>query len=184
CVLSLLIAILTALLFVAIYAIVRLSTRSQLVAVLAVAFGGTLYAYGQPDFYTAFPSTGVLRFGPPWLIVLLAVWAAHTASDTVRRRLEVATLVLVGIASVWSGESGVYCLGTAAVIALLDAFVADAGFAARVRDALRRLALLVGVYVAGIALFSVATRIGSGDWPHWGTYIDFVRLYTTGGLGA
>ena len=36
----------------------------------------------------------------------------------------------------------------------------------------------------GVLLFIALTRMATGAWPHWGPYTDFIRLYTTGGLGA
>ncbi len=183
-VLTLLLTTLTALVFAAIYTIVRISTQSQLLGVLCVAVAVTLYVFGQPDFYTAFPSTGALRFGLPWLVTLLAVLGAKTSEPRVGRRLDAAVIVLVGLASVWSGETGIYCLGTACAMACLDAAMAAAPVAKRTRSAALRLARLGGVYALGILLFTVITRAAAGHWPDWGVYIDFVRLYTTGGEGA
>ncbi|MHB8689900.1 MAG: hypothetical protein ACYDHH_01515 [Solirubrobacteraceae bacterium] len=183
-VLTLLLAGITALLFAVIYVVVRLGTRSQLVAALAVLIAGTLYVFGQPDFYTGFPSTGALRFGLPWIVVLLSVAAARVSEPRTRQWLERAVLVLVCAASVWSGEAGVYCLGTACAVACLDgASIAESG-ARRARRAAVRVLPLLGAYLLGILTFSEITLLAAGDWPHWGPYIDFIRLYTTQGEGA
>jgi hypothetical protein len=183
-VLTLLLITITALEFAAIYTIVRISTRSQLLGVLCIAVGVTLYVFGQPDFYTAYPSTGALRFGLPWLVIVLAVLGAKTNDRRVGRRLDAAVIVVVGLASVWSGETGVYCLGAACAIACLDAAMMPAPVAERARSAARRLARLAGAYVLGILLFTLTTRGATGHWPDWGVYLDFIRLYTTGGVGA
>jgi hypothetical protein len=183
-VLTLLLITLTALVFAAIYTIVRIATRAQLLSALCVAVAVTVYVFGQPDFYTAFPSTGALRFGLPWLVIVLAVLGARASEPLVGRRLDAAVIVLVGFASVWSGETGIYCLGTACAIACLDATMIAAPAARRVRSAARRLGRLVAAYVLGILLFTLITRAAAGHWPEWGVYLDFVRLYTTGGEGT
>lgn len=181
---TLLLIVLTALVFAAIYAIVRIATRSQLLGVLCIVVAVTLYEFGQPDFYTAFPSTGDLRFGLPWLVILVAVLGAQAGKPRVSRRLNAAVIVLVGLASIWSGETGVYCLGAACAMACLDAATMAAPAATRVRSAASRVARLGAAYALGILLFTLVTRLAAGHWPNWGVYLDFIRLYTSGGEGA
>jgi hypothetical protein len=183
-VMTLLLITLTAAVFAAIYTIVRISTRSQLLGVLCVLVAVTLYVFGQPDFYTGYPSTGALRFGLPWLVILLSVLGAKTSDPRRRRRFDAAVIVLVGLASVWSGETGIYCLGAACMIACLDTAALAISATERARLGAFRLARLLGAYGLGILLFTLITRVAAGHWPQWGIYIDFVRLYTTGGVGA
>jgi hypothetical protein len=92
--------------------------------------------------------------------------------------------VVVGAAAAWSGETGVYCLGTASAIACLDAATLESAPGARFGAAIRGVARLLAASVCGVLLYTGLTRAATGVWPHWGSYIEFIRLYTTGGLGA
>ncbi|MDQ6835029.1 MAG: hypothetical protein M3016_02475, partial [Actinomycetota bacterium] len=99
------------------------------------------------------------------------------------RLLEGLVLVVVGVSAAWSGESGVYCLGTACAIACLDAAVLESGPAARYRAAVLSVTRLLAASLCGVLVFTCLTRASTGVWPHWGSYFEFIRLYTTGGLG-
>ena len=108
---TLLLSALTSVLFGAIYVVLRLSTRSQVIAITGLVVAVVLDAFGQFDFYTYFPSTGVLRFGLPWLVILL--WVAGAGAEQRARVFDILLLATVAVAAAWSGETGVYCLGTA-----------------------------------------------------------------------
>ena len=178
---TLLLSALTALLFAAVYVVLRLSTSSQIVAIAGLVVAVVLNIFGQSDYYTYYPSTGVLRFGLVWLVILLSVAAA---SSTRRARLlDVLVLVVVGASAAWSGESGVYCLGTACAIACIDAATLESGRGARYSAAIHGVSRCLAASVCGVLLFTGLTRAATGVWPHWGAYADFIRLYTTGGLG-
>ncbi len=178
---TLVISTLTTLLFVGFYVVLRWSTRSLPIAVCGVAVAVLLDVFGQIDYYTYFPSTGVLRFGLSWLVLFCALAAAKT--ERFRRLFEVAVFVIVAVAAVWSGEAGVYCLGTAVVLAWLDAAVVEASGRERLRIGVLRTARLVAASVFGLAAFTVATRVAAGAWPDWGGYLEYIRLYTVGGFG-
>jgi hypothetical protein len=180
---TLLLALGSSLLFVCIYAVLRLSLSSQLIAVLGVATAVIAYIYAGTWQYVDYPSTGVLRFGPAWLIVLLAVAEARTNSAVRSTLLQWSLLAVVGAAVVWSGEAGVYCMGTAVAIALLDSATLDAPLRARAHAAVRSVLAIVAAALIALMLFTVLTLVFTGSWPDWGPYIAYVRLYTTGGLG-
>ena len=181
--LQLLISTLTALQWVAIYGVVRMGTKSQLAAILAVVVGIWVFLSDPYGVFSDYPSVGVLRFGLPWLVVLLSVGSALIRGDRRRRYLDVAVLVIIAIAAEWSGETGIYCLGTGCAIACVNAAASSAPLMQRARAGVRSIARLLGAYVLGILLFTVITRLAAGRWPDWGPYVDFLRLYTTGGLG-
>ena len=67
---TLLLSSMTAALLVVIYLVLRWSSQSLLVAATGLVSIVALCIFGQIDFYSYFPSTGVLRFGLPWLIIL------------------------------------------------------------------------------------------------------------------
>jgi hypothetical protein len=179
---TLLLSALTAVLFAIVYVVLRLSTSSQVLAIAGLFVAVVLNVFGQSFYYTYFPSTGVLRFGLVWLVILLSVGATRSARG--ERRLDFLVLIVVGAAAAWSGETGVYCLGTACAIACIDAATLDSAPGARFGAAIRGVGRLVGASVCGVLLFSGLTRVATGVWPDWGSYIGFIRLYTTGGLGA
>jgi hypothetical protein len=179
---TLLLSALTALLFASVYVVLRLSTNSQVVAIAGLVVSVVLNVFGQLSNYTVYPSTGVLRFGLVWLVILLSVGAARSARH--ERLLDVLVLVVVGAAGAWSGETGVYCLGTACAIACIDAATLDSAPGARFRAAIRGVARIFGASACGVLLFTGVTRAATGVWPQWDSYIEFIRLYTTGGFGA
>ncbi len=178
----LLLSLLTVLLSAVIYVILRWSTESLLIATVGLAVAVSLYVFEEPAYYTYYPSTGVLRFGLPWLVILWSLASARTARH--RRLFDALVLATVAVAAVWSGEAGVYCLGTAGALACLDAAVVEASGRERLRMAVRRIAQLVAASLFGLLAFTLLTRVAAGAWPNWGAYLDYIRLYTTGGLGA
>jgi hypothetical protein len=177
-----LLSVLTVLFSAVVYVILRWSTESLLIAIVGLAVAVSLYVFEEPSSYTYYPSTGVLRFGLPWLVILWSLAAARTARH--KRLFDVLVLATVAVAAVWSGETGVYCLGTASAIACLDAAVAPAGRRERLGMAARRIAQLLAASIFGLLAFTLVTRVASNAWANWGAYLDYIRLYTTEGLGA
>ena len=183
-VLSLVIALGTSLLYLCIYAVLRLSIESRLIAVLGGLTAVVIYIYAASWWlYIDYPSTGVLRFGPPWIVVLLAVAAARASNPAVARRLTVGQFAVVSLAAVWSLESAAYSVGAALAIALLDSAALDAPLSARGTTAVRRVLTLAASCAGALLLFMVLTRVFAGHWPDWGPYLSFVSEYTVGGLG-
>jgi hypothetical protein len=180
---TLLLSALTVLLYLAIYVILRWSTGSGWLAAAGVAVAAALNLYAPPDFYTSYPSTGVLRFGLAWLVILTGFAAARATGrrHTIRQS---GHLVVVGLAAIWSAEAGAYCLGAALAWALYGVVLTNGGWRERLRLAARRTAALLGAYAGAILAFSIVTAAASGVWPHWGTYLKYLSLYTVGGFGA
>lgn len=179
---TLLLAALTVLLFAVVYIILRWSTGSLLVAAIGLAAVVVLDMFGQAGFYTYFPSTGVLRFGLPWLVIMCSLGAARTEHR--RRWYDATGLAVVAVAVVWSGEAGAYCLGTASVLACLDAALIAGSARQRMVGAARRVALLVIVSAASLLAFTLVMRVATGVWPEWAGYLEYIRLYTVGNFGA
>ncbi len=162
---NLLLSALTTLWFVGFYVALRWSTESLLIAACGTAVAVLLNIFGHFEFYVCYPSIGVLRFGLPWLVVLFSLAAVRKARH--RRQFDALVLVVVAVAAVWSGETGVYCLGTAVVLACLDAAVTDASGRERLRIGARRTAKLLAASVGGLAAFTLLTRAAAGAWPDW-----------------
>jgi hypothetical protein len=177
-----LLSILTVLFSAVLYIILRWSTESQLIAIAGLAVAVSLYVFEEPSSYTYYPSTGVLRFGLPWLVILWSLASARTVRH--KGLFNVLVVTTVAVAAVWSGETGVYCLGTASVIACLDAAITEASGRKRLQMGARRIVQLLAASIFGLLAFTLVTRVVSGAWANWGSYLDYIRLYTTQGLGA
>ncbi len=179
---TLLLSAWTALLFTVVYVVLRWSTESLLIALVGLAVAVVLGTFGTVGYYPWAPSTGVLRFGLPWLVILFSLASARTTTH--KQLFDALVFTTVAVAAVWSGEVAVYCLGTAVALALLDAAIADVGARKRVRMAVRRIAQLVATSASALLIFTLLTRAFAGVWPNWGAYLYYISLYTTGGLGA
>ena len=129
-----------------------------------------------------YPSTGALRFGIPWVLVMVVAVRARSTKEGLG--LEATMLALVGVASFWSVETFIYTAGTYLAVLTLDAVYVSLGWADRLRYCTRRLATLAGILISAQALFAVATRIWSKSWPEWGGYIAYIRLYSYGKFGT
>jgi hypothetical protein len=171
----------TTLLFVGLYVVLRWSTESLPIAVSGVVVVVILDVFGQINGYAFYPSTGVLRFGLPWIVILCSLAAARTARH--RRLFDAAVLVTIAFATVWSGEAAVYCVGTAVVLACVDAAVTDASGRERLRIGALRTARLLAASVGGLVSFTLVTRVAAGAWADWGGYIEYIRLFALGKYG-
>lgn len=180
---TIVLAIATALVFACIYLILRFALRSQMIAVVGAVCAAFVYVYSIGLWqYADYPSTSVLRFGLPWLVALSSV--AVCGSDGRRRKIfRCSVFALIGVAAMWSAETGMYSLGCACAVALVDCFSLEVAVRARSLAALREVALLIGCAVAGLLLLSLATLIFAGQLPDWGPYIALIRLYTLSGFG-
>jgi hypothetical protein len=176
---ALVLSALTILEFVMLYAIVRIAGRSQLVAVLASAVAIVFVLDGQLQSFDVYPSTGPLRFGLPFVVILLETLAAR-ASDG-GHRLRLASAAVTALASLWSFETFAYTLAAYLGVAALETVADRTSWRDAVRD---RLLPLVAFIVPAHALFAVGTRLASGSWPAWGTYLDIIRLYSVKGFGS
>lgn len=174
--LTLIIVALTIALYLCVYAILRLAGVGQVLAVLtvAVATAGNLFA--PLDVYVAYPSNTPLRFGLPYLVILFAVVGARHPARA--RPMRIAVLVVTGIGATWSFETFAYCGGTYGALVLVEAIHAGTHV---VRRILRGAALGLAVSAAAVALLSLITYILSGSLD-WGTYFEYIRLYTFDGF--
>ena len=178
--LALLVCLLTAAQYVAAYWIVRLARGGPMTAAAALLVAvvvAVLAGYGSPAF---FPSTGGLRFGLAFLLVLIAVVSARRSPGA--NPLPVAGLVVVGVAALWSFETLVYALAGAVAIAALDAAIRAPSLEEAARLGGRHLTRLGLAVVAAHVVFAVATLALGGSWPDWGWYVDYLREYSRAGL--
>src|SRR5213076_1586792 len=100
--------------------------------------------------YAIYPSVTPLRFGVPYLIILVAVLAARRERHA--RAGRYAMLALIALAAAWSFETWAYSAATFGLIAVVDAV--GEGRAA-VRVIALRAAQGMAASVLGIALVSL-----------------------------
>jgi hypothetical protein len=174
--LSLIIIALTVGVYLCVYASLRLAGVGQVLTMLtlAVAAAGNLFA--PLDVYISWPNDSPLRFGMPYLIVLLAIAAGRYPARA--RALRIATLAVLAVSAAWSFEVFVYCGGTYGALVLVEALAAGTEIARRVaRGALLGLA----ASAAGVALLSLLTFTVGGSLE-WGPYFEYLKLYSFEGF--
>lgn len=175
--LLLLVGFCTALGAITMFSVLRIATRS-----LAWATAGAFCAAVAGPFATMersfqFPSTGFLRFGPTWLMVLALVLAYRF--DRLRWRPMAVACLLLGVSSIWSFEAAFYSTGTFTVTVLAVAWSNR-----RLRDAWPPLAAGAVAIFASMFLFVAMTALGRGELANPGGYLDFIRLYSSSGFGT
>lgn len=173
---SLIVTAWTAAQYVLIYATLRLAIRSQ---VLVAAIVGTAIVSQLlgPDFTAVtLPSTSALRFGLTYLVIALAVLAAHY--PTRARALRILQIVVVGVSAVWSFEALIYTGAAFGLIVIVTELGAGPGAVRRVvRTGLIAAGAVVGAVLA-YSGWSLATH-GNVDW---GPYLEYVKLYSLDGF--
>jgi hypothetical protein len=164
--------------FALVYGVLRLACRSQLVAVigLSVALVANLAVPLLP--YIAYPSTGPLRFCLPWLVIFAAALRARKASH--RLVLEIAMLLTVGAAAVWSAETFVYTLAAYAAIVVFSLEPVTE----RSLHVAKRLGAALVVAFLSFGATSALVLVIAGDWPRWTDYLSLVTLYAMHGFGS
>jgi len=173
--LALLASFLTALQYAVAYSVMRLGGCPRTLAVPTITAGVIGLLLGSIGSPADFPSTGGVRFGIPWLVVLLAVsWARWPRARPVLRS---AAIGFVAIASVWSFETFVYTSFAFATVVAFEALTLDRGSVrALVRDALVTAACCAAAHF----VLALGTRLLAGSWPDWSTYLAFLSAYAGG----
>jgi len=175
--LALLVGLLSALQYALVYGVMRLGGCARTLAIPAIAAAAVGLLLGSIGSPADFPSTGGLRFGIPWLVVLLAVlW---TRCPRGRRILRGAATGLVGVSSIWSFETFVYTGAAFAAVAAFEAAALGPGHR-RVRALSRDLLMAASCCAVAHLLLAVGTRAFAGDWPDWSTYLALLRFYAVG----
>jgi hypothetical protein len=167
--------------FTLVYSVLRIACRSQAVATVGLVAAVVVNLVGTVPPYVAYPSTGPLRFGLPWVVILAGALCARPGAP--RRLLEAMMLAAVGVSAVWSVETLLYSLA-AYTGAVLVAEPEPLNAGAQHLRIVRRITLAVAVSVAAVAATSTIIRIEAGTWPDWSGYLSLVTLYATRGLGS
>jgi hypothetical protein len=170
-------ALLTALFYIAGYAVLRLAGVGRLLAAAAIAVGVVAFVYSFQFFVGQLPEEGPLRFGLPMVVVLGAVAAARLPRLATVARL--AVLCGLGVSAVWALEAFGYT--TVTFLAVVGAEAWLRGPEDRRRWLILQLAFGLAAILAAHLIFALATLAGSGQLPDWGQYLAYAREFLLGG---
>ena len=170
---------LSALMFVATFATLRIAGVSRLLAGATMAVAVTVLVYGLDYPLGALLQHGAIRFGLPVGVVLGAVAESRWARiATPARALQ---LLTVAVASIWALEAFAYTLLT--VVAVAAFCVATRREGGRRRELGRWAVQIVGACLSAHLLLAAGTLATAGELPDWGWYINTLRAFLFGQLG-
>jgi hypothetical protein len=171
--------LLTALWFCGGYAIVRMAGAPRTLAATALGVAVVALVFNLSYPVGALPQDGPLRFGLP--MAALAAMVAGECRPAARRAWGLATLVVIGISSIWSLEGLAYTVAVAGAVACLQAWLrpGPGRRAWLVRQGAAALAACVCTHV----LFAAVTLAATGHLPDWWQYLSYLHAFLFGGLG-
>ena len=169
-------SLLTALFYVAGYALLRLAGVGRLLASAAIAAGVVAFVYSFQFFVGQLPEEGPLRFGLPMVVVLGAMAAVRL--PRIARVARLAVLCGLGVSAVWALEAFGYTTVTYLAVVGAEAWLRVPGD--RRRWLTRQLALGLAAIIGAHLIFALATLAGSGQLPDWGQYLAYARVFLLG----
>jgi hypothetical protein len=176
---ALLDGLLTALVFVAGYAVLRLAGCSRLLAASALAVGVVSLVLNRVYPVGGLPQEGPLRFGLPMALILATVaGAGWTRRPRVGRA---AALGVLALSSIWSLEAFAATAAVLVALACFEAYLLPRG--TRLRWLGRQAALAAAACVCAHVLLAAATLAGTGQLPEWGQYLAYLDAFLFGNLG-
>lgn len=147
-------------------------TEHDAIALLAAAAGALLLLVYLPvGLPGAWPSTGILRFGPVYALMTAAVLLPG------RRELEIIARVLLAAAAVWSVDALVH-VGLVYLALHAPRILRDRATAGRALLAVGTTVL--ASVLAAWTVFVLATRLLGGSWPDPLPYLALVGRYAEG----
>lgn len=171
--------ILSGLVFVAAYLVMRaagvsrpLASTAMVVALIALVWG-LLYPIG------GLLQHGAIRFGMPMAVLAATVAELRWPRFAVPARA--VTLLFVGLSAIWALEAFGYTLLTFAALILARAALLEPG--GRRRWLQRRAAEAILACVAVHLIFALTTLLWAGELPHWDQYLNTLREFLTGKIG-
>jgi hypothetical protein len=179
---SFIISIISILHFCCVYLLLIKLIKNRLYALLMMIVALLLGVYGTMGVMQAAPSTGPLRFGLPYMVLVLIL--IRRGFQKPHRLTMIWEYFIVGIASLWSFETFIYTLFMYLGICLFESFEAVADDRPVLRALFYRLVFLLGTIVSCQLLFILFTYAGSQKFPDWSSYFDFIRIYSTGEFGT
>jgi hypothetical protein len=171
--------VLSALVFVSAFAVLRLTGASRLLAATAMAVAVVAFVFGLDLPLGALLQHGAIRFGMPILIILAAT--LEFAHPRWRRPAQVVQVLTIGLSSIWALEAFGYTVFTAAVVLALRLWLVPGAF--RRRTLGRWVAAALAAALAFHVALALGTLIAAGQLPRWGWYLNTLREFLSGGIG-
>ncbi len=172
--------LLTALFYVAAYAVLRLAGVHRLLAGSALVLAVLAFVYNFSFFVGQLPEEGPLRFGLPMIVVAGSVAAARRPDRATIARL--LSLTALGVSAIWSVEAFAYTTFTFGAVAVVGAWLEPAG--QRRRRLVRAALAGIAACVAAQLVLALATLQGTGSLPHWHQYLGYVHEFLFGEAGS
>lgn len=177
--LGLLEGILSALVFVTAYFVLRIAGVTRLLASCALAVGVIALVYALIYPIGGLLQHGSLRFGLPMALLFAAVAEARWL--VYARAARLFQLAVVGISAIWALEGFAYTLITLAGIVAVQTWMLPV--ADRRRSLLLWTAGVIGACLVAHLLFAAITLLTTGHLPDWGWYVNTLREFLIGEVG-
>ena len=171
--------VLTALFYVAGYCVLRVAGASRPLAASALAIAVVALVFNLVYPVGALPQQGPLRFGLPIVLILAAAAGARWPRRA--GAAQMASFLILGLASIWAFEALAFTAATFAAIAAMQAYLRQAG--ERRRWLLRQAILGAAACAAAHLLLAAATLLFAGQLPEWGQYLAYLDAFLFGQLG-
>jgi hypothetical protein len=175
---ALVITILQTIQYFIFYCIARKILPGEILAFFAVTALLLVNHFAMIDYFSCYPSTGVMRFGFVYLLTALILLRNHFQKGKwLFLWLE---SILVGIASFWSLEVCFYTVPSYLAFMLYDSIQVGARIQFDWKSYLKRVFLLavsVGL-VCGYLYADIYSK--TLEYPHWQYYLDYFFLYRDG----
>ncbi len=160
----------------AIYLLLRYVLKSQIFSVLALSLAVMMIFIGPNDFMRIFPSTGFLRFGPVYLLLLfVAGRSLYPAKAWFFQTIEA---LVVGFSSIWSLETFFYVGSTYLGVLFIENYRKGMNSGQWFKITGLRLAPMFLSMGLAFLVLEMAIRWHAGEWPYWPYYWEYVFAYT------
>ncbi|MGH2866701.1 MAG: hypothetical protein ACRDNK_03915 [Solirubrobacteraceae bacterium] len=169
--------LLTAVVYMAAYGVLRIAGVGRLLAGSAIAFAVIVLIYNLPYQVGALPEQGPLRFGMPMAVVLAKVAESRCSGRAGAPR--VLALVILGVSSIWALEAFAYTAFTLAAVIAVEVWLMAPG--GRRRWLARQLGFAAAAVLCAHLLLAGATLAGTGQLPDWTQYLGYLRGLLLGG---
>jgi len=171
--------LLSALMFIGAWAVMRIAGVSRPLAAGAMAVAVIALVYGLQYPLGGLLQHGAFRFGLPIGVVVGAVaesrWPRHA---TPARLLQ---LLTIAVASIWALEAFAYTTLTVLAVIAVGFFLTVRG--ERKAFLLRWVVQLIAACLLAHLLLAAITLIATGELPDWGWYINTLREFLFGQIG-
>jgi hypothetical protein len=171
--------VLSALMFIGAWGVMRIAGVSRLLAASAMAVAVIALVYGLQYPLGGLLQHGAIRFGLPIGVVVGAVAESRWPGAATPARL--LQLLTVAVASIWALEAFAYTALTVGAVVAVTVVMAPAG--GRRRELIRWIAQLFAACAIAHVLLAAITLIATGELPDWGWYLNTLREFLFGQIG-